>query len=123
MISEHNDRHSTVVNDRTVLSKQLTALISTFTGLLMLALPIRQRLLHRGLCANVPLYRIYVMTHYRQLRLQRAHEHNAWHAYWHQVVFSDESWFNLGTMMAAFALDAMLVNTVFQSALSNDIVD
>ncbi|GFY25322.1 transposable element Tcb2 transposase [Trichonephila clavipes] len=32
---------------------------------------------------------------YRRLRLQWAHEHRAWQADWHQVVFSDESSFNL----------------------------
>ncbi|GFS84714.1 transposable element Tc1 transposase [Trichonephila clavipes] len=31
----------------------------------------------------------------RLLRLQWAHEHRAWQADWHQVVFSDESHFNL----------------------------
>ncbi|GFT58877.1 transposable element Tc1 transposase [Trichonephila clavipes] len=31
----------------------------------------------------------------RRLRLQWAHEHRAWQADWHQVVFSDESRFNL----------------------------
>ncbi|GFW39020.1 transposable element Tcb1 transposase [Trichonephila clavipes] len=32
---------------------------------------------------------------HRWLRLQWAHEHRAWQADWHQVVFSDESRFNL----------------------------
>ncbi|GFV66549.1 uncharacterized protein TNCV_3894421 [Trichonephila clavipes] len=54
----------------------------------------------------------------RRLRLQWAHEHRTW-ADWHQVVFSDESRCQ-GTMMVAFVLDAMSMNTAFQSALSND---
>ncbi|GFT29050.1 transposable element Tc1 transposase [Trichonephila clavipes] len=33
---------------------------------------------------------------HQRLRLQWAHEHRAWHADWHQVIFSDESRFNLG---------------------------
>ncbi|GFV05859.1 transposable element Tcb2 transposase [Trichonephila clavipes] len=84
---------------------------------------IRRRLLHRGLRARVTLYRIPLTDNRRRLRLVLAHEYRAWEADWHQVVFSDESRFeNCGTMMAAFVLDAMSVNTVFQSALSNDIV-
>ncbi|GFX01953.1 hypothetical protein TNCV_371421 [Trichonephila clavipes] len=46
----------------------------------------------------------------------------AWQAVWHQVVLSDESRFNLGTMMLAFVLDTMPVSAAFQSALPNDIV-
>ncbi|GFY29858.1 transposable element Tc1 transposase [Trichonephila clavipes] len=34
-------------------------------------------------------------ANHRRLCLQWAHEHRAWHADWHQVVFSDESRFNL----------------------------
>ncbi|PRD19935.1 UNVERIFIED_CONTAM: hypothetical protein NCL1_56017 [Trichonephila clavipes] len=42
-----------------------------------------------------PLYRIPLMANLRQLHLQCAHEHKVWQADWHQVVFSDESRFNL----------------------------
>ncbi|GFT31500.1 transposable element Tcb1 transposase [Trichonephila clavipes] len=35
------------------------------------------------------------MANHRRLRLQWTHEHRAWQADWHQVVFSDESRFNL----------------------------
>ena len=35
------------------------------------------------------------MANHRRLRQQWAHEHRAWQANWHQVVFSDESRFNL----------------------------
>ncbi|GFS50854.1 transposable element Tcb1 transposase [Trichonephila clavipes] len=84
------------VNDRTASSKQLAALWSTATGVLMSAASICQRLLHRGLRTRVPLYRIPLTAIHRRLRLQWAHERRAWQAGWHQVVFSDESRFNLG---------------------------
>ncbi|GFU78220.1 transposable element Tcb2 transposase [Trichonephila clavipes] len=45
-------------NDRTASSRQLVASWCTATGVLMLASSIRRRLLHRGLRATVPLYRI-----------------------------------------------------------------
>ncbi|GFV46303.1 transposable element Tcb2 transposase [Trichonephila clavipes] len=61
----------------------------------MSASSIRRCLLHRGLRARVPLDRIPLTANHRQLRLQWAHEHRAWQADWHQVVFSDESRFNL----------------------------
>ncbi|GFT97187.1 transposable element Tc1 transposase [Trichonephila clavipes] len=61
----------------------------------MSASSIRRRLLHRGLRAKVPYYRIPLMANHRRLRLQWAHEHRNWQADWHQVVFSDESRFNL----------------------------
>ena len=83
------------VNGCTASSKQLTARWSTATCVLMSVLSIRQRLLHRGLRARVPLYRIPLMAKYRRLRLQQAHEHRVWQADWHQIVFSDESRFNL----------------------------
>ncbi|GFX41805.1 transposable element Tcb2 transposase [Trichonephila clavipes] len=60
---------------------------------------------------------------HQHLRLQWDHEHRAWQADWHQVVFSDELRFNFcKTTMATFVLDAMPVIAAFQSALSNDIV-
>ncbi|GFY11260.1 transposable element Tcb1 transposase [Trichonephila clavipes] len=57
---------------------------------------IRRRLLHRGLRARVPLYKIPLTANHRRLQLQWAHEHRAWQADWYQVVFSDESRFNFG---------------------------
>ncbi|GFV50700.1 transposable element Tcb2 transposase [Trichonephila clavipes] len=61
----------------------------------MSASAIRRRLLHRGLRARVPLYRIPLTANHRRLRLQWAHEQKAWQAAWHQVAFSDESCFTL----------------------------
>ncbi|GFX06071.1 transposable element Tc1 transposase [Trichonephila clavipes] len=95
--SVRDDRHllRMAVNDRTASSRQLKARWSTATGVLMPASSIRRRLLHRGLGARVPLYRIPLAANQRRLRLQWAHEHRAWQADWHQVIFSDESCFNL----------------------------
>ncbi|GFV63038.1 transposable element Tcb2 transposase [Trichonephila clavipes] len=61
----------------------------------MSASSIRRRQLHRGLRARVHLYKIPLTVNLRRLRLQWAHEHRAWQADWLQVVFSDESLFNL----------------------------
>ncbi|GFW30035.1 transposable element Tc1 transposase [Trichonephila clavipes] len=95
--SAFDDRHQLrmVMNDRTASSRQLAARWSTATSVLMSAPSIRRCLLHRGLRARVPLYRIPLMANYRRLSLHWAHEHRAWQADWHQVVFSNESRFNL----------------------------
>ncbi|GFW43035.1 transposable element Tc1 transposase [Trichonephila clavipes] len=81
------------VNDRTASSRQLAARWSIATGVLMSASSIRRRLLHRRLFARVSLHWISLTANHRCL--QRAHEHRAWQIDWHQVVFSDESRFNL----------------------------
>ncbi|GFT33685.1 transposable element Tc1 transposase [Trichonephila clavipes] len=47
------------------------------------------------IACKVPLYKIPLTAHLRRLRLQWADEHRAWQANWLQVVFSDESLFNL----------------------------
>nr|XP_042910796.1 uncharacterized protein LOC107441252 [Parasteatoda tepidariorum] len=85
------------VNDRTASSRQLAAHWSTATGVQLSASSIRRRLLRRGLRARVPLYRIPLTADHRRLRRQWALEHRDWRADWHQVVFSDESRFNLWT--------------------------
>ncbi|GFT71799.1 transposable element Tcb2 transposase [Trichonephila clavipes] len=92
MTSARDNRHMLrmAVKDRTASSWQLAARWSTATGVLMSASLIRQPLLHRGLCVRVPLYRIPSRQNHRRLRLQWVHEHRAWQADWHQVVFSDE---------------------------------
>lgn len=97
--SERDDRHllRMAVNDRTASSRQLAAHWSTATGVQLSASSIRRRLLRRGLRARVPLYRIPLTANHRRLRRQWALEHRDWRADWHQVVFSDESRFNLWT--------------------------
>ncbi|GFU51840.1 transposable element Tcb2 transposase [Trichonephila clavipes] len=67
----------------------------TATSVLMPDSSIRRRLMYRGLRARVPSYRIPLTANHRWLRLQWAHEHRAWQADWHQVIFSDELRFNL----------------------------
>ena len=61
----------------------------------MSATSIHRYLLHRGLSANEFLYRILLTANRRWLRLQWTFEHRTWETDWHQVVFSDESRFNL----------------------------
>ncbi|GFV56368.1 transposable element Tc1 transposase [Trichonephila clavipes] len=97
MSSARDDQHLILmaVNNRTASSRQLVTRWSNVTVVLMLASSIRRRLLHRGLRARIPLYRIPLTANHQRLRLQRAHEHRAWRADCHQVVFSDESRFNL----------------------------
>ncbi|GFT45921.1 uncharacterized protein TNCV_2250591 [Trichonephila clavipes] len=80
-----DDRHllRMEVNDCIASSRHLVACWFTATGVLMSASSIRRRLLHRGLRARVPLYRILLKVNHRRLRLQWAHEHRAWQADWH----------------------------------------
>ncbi|GFX82102.1 transposable element Tcb1 transposase [Trichonephila clavipes] len=76
------------------------------------------RRLARDPCpARVPLYRDLLTANHR--RLQWAHQHRAWQADWHQVVFSDESRFNFWDHDGRIRV--MPVNAAFQRALSNDI--
>ncbi|GFY29402.1 transposable element Tc1 transposase [Trichonephila clavipes] len=71
--------------DRTASSRQLAA-----TRVSLCASSIRRRLLQRGLRARIPL-----TQNHRRLRLHWANVHRNWRADWQQVVFSDESRFNL----------------------------
>ena len=61
----------------------------------MSALSVRRRLLHRGLRARVPLYRIPLMTNHRRLHLQWAHEHKVLQAGFAPSCLSNKSHFNL----------------------------
>ncbi|GFT38050.1 transposable element Tc1 transposase [Trichonephila clavipes] len=78
-------------SDRTASSRQLAAQWSTATGVSLCASSIQRRLLQRGLRARIPLY----TQNHHHLRLQWANVHRSWRADWKQVVFSDESRFNL----------------------------
>ncbi|GFU20505.1 transposable element Tc1 transposase [Trichonephila clavipes] len=64
-----------VVNDRTDSSRQLAARLSTATGVLMSVSSMRRHLLHRGLRARVPLYRIPLKANHRRLQESRV---NLW---------------------------------------------
>ena len=83
------------MNDSTPSSRQLSARWSSAIGVLKSASSVCRRLLHRGLRARVPLCRIPLTANHNRLRLLRAHKHRARQADWHQVVFSNESRFNL----------------------------
>ncbi|GFW94471.1 transposable element Tc1 transposase [Trichonephila clavipes] len=72
LTSTCNDRHllRMAVKERTYSSRQVAARWSTATGVLMPTSSIRRRLLHRGLRARVPLYRIPLTANHRRLCLQ-----------------------------------------------------
>ncbi|GFT78124.1 transposable element Tc1 transposase [Trichonephila clavipes] len=59
------------VNDSTASSRQFAARRCTATGVLLSASSIRQRLLHHGLRAKVPLYRILFTSNHRRLHESR----------------------------------------------------
>ena len=79
-------------------------------------------LLHRGLSARVPLYNISLTGNHSQLRLLLAYEYRVWQTNWYQVVFYMNLASVCGTMMVAFVLSAIRVNSAFHNVLSNDIV-
>ncbi|GFT86884.1 transposable element Tc1 transposase [Trichonephila clavipes] len=81
--------------DRTAFSRQLAAQWSTATRVSLCASSIRRRLLQRGLRTRIPLCRIPLTQNHRRLRLHWANAHRSWRADWQQVVFSDNSRFNL----------------------------
>ncbi|GFV36243.1 transposable element Tcb2 transposase [Trichonephila clavipes] len=90
---EHRTTIKTSKGGRNVT--QLAECWSIATGILMTALSNRLRLLHHGLRVRVPSHRIPLTTNHRWLLLQWAHEHRVWQADLLQVVFSDESRFNV----------------------------
>ncbi|GFW67513.1 transposable element Tc1 transposase [Trichonephila clavipes] len=81
--------------DHTASSRQLAAQWSTATRVALCASSIPRRLLQRGLRARIPLYRIPLAQNHRRLRLHWANVHRSWRADRQQVLFSDESRFNL----------------------------
>ncbi|GFW63336.1 transposable element Tc1 transposase [Trichonephila clavipes] len=96
--SARNDRHllRIALKDRTDSSRMLAARWFTATGVLMSASSFHRRLLHDRFCAMVPLYRIPFTGNHRGLRMQWFPEHRTWQGVWRQVIFSDDSRFNLG---------------------------
>lgn len=95
--SMNDDRHLVrmTLTDRRASSRLLAAHWSTALGVSLSASSVRLRLLHRGLRARIPLYRIPLKQNDRCRWLQRAHEHRDWREGWQQCGFSDESCFNL----------------------------
>lgn len=92
-----DDRHLVrmAVTDRTASSTVLARRWSTATGVNMSASTVRRRLLRAGLVARMPLRRLPLTRNHQRLRLQWARERRHWRAEWQNVVFSDESRFNL----------------------------
>ncbi|GFU63942.1 HTH_Tnp_Tc3_2 domain-containing protein [Trichonephila clavipes] len=111
-----------VVNDGTASSKQVAARWSTATGVLMSATSIRRRLLHRGLRARVPLYRIPSRQTIDGYVCNGLMSTEPGKLIGTKLSFQMNHASICRTMMAASMLDSMPVNVAFQNALSNDIV-
>ncbi|GFS96691.1 uncharacterized protein TNCV_4754041 [Trichonephila clavipes] len=110
------------VNDRTASSRQLAARWSTATGVLMAASSIRRRLLHRGLCARVSLYRLPSRQTIDGCVCNGLMSTESGKLMGTKLSFQMNHAAIWGILMAAFVLDAMPVKAAFQRALSNDIV-
>ncbi|PSN31409.1 hypothetical protein C0J52_25475 [Blattella germanica] len=90
-----DDRHLVrmAVTDRTDSSTVLSRRWNTATGLGMSASTVR--LLRAGLVARMPLRRFPLSRDHQRLKLQWVRERRHWRAEWQNVVFSDESRFNM----------------------------
>ena len=97
MTTGRDDRHIVrmVGTDRTASSTVLSPRWSTAAGLDLSASRVRRRLLRAGLVARMPLRRLPLSRDHQPLRLQWARERHHWRAEWRNVVFSDESHFNM----------------------------
>lgn len=91
------DRHlyRMAITDRTATSTTLAQQWNTVTSHSMSASSVRRRLVQRGLIARRPLLRLPLTLDNRRLRHLWGVEHRHWRAEWQQVIFSDESRFNL----------------------------
>ena len=92
-----DDRHLVrmAVTDRTVSSTMLSRRWSTATDLDLSVSTVRHCLLSAGLVACMPLRRLPLSRDHQCLRLQWAHKRRHWRAEWQNVVFLDESHFNM----------------------------
>ena len=81
--------------DLTASSTVLSQRWSTATGFDLSALTVCYHLLRAGLVACMPLRRLPLSRDYQCLRLQWACEHRHWCVEQQNVVFSDESHFNI----------------------------
>ena len=97
MTTARDDRHLVrmAMTDCTASSTVLNRCWSTVMGLDLSASTVCRRLLMVGLAARMPLRQFSLSTDHQCLRLQRARERHHWHAEWQNVVFSDESCFNM----------------------------
>ncbi|GFX37248.1 HTH_Tnp_Tc3_2 domain-containing protein [Trichonephila clavipes] len=109
------------VNLRTASFRQLAARWSTATGVLMSASSIRRRLLHSGLLARVPLYRILLTANHRRLVCNGIMSTEPGKLIDTKLSFQMNHASICGTMKATFLLYAMPVYAAFQSALLKDI--
>ena len=83
------------VTDRTVSSTVLSRRWSTATGLDLSPSTVRRRLLRAGLVARMTLPWLPLSRDHQRLRLQWTRERRHWRAEWRNVVFPDESRFNM----------------------------
>ena len=92
-----NGRHLVrmAITDRTASSTVLARRWSTATGVDLSASTVRRCLLRARLVARMPLRRLPLSRNHKRLRLQWACERHRWRAEWQNVVFLDESRFNL----------------------------
>ena len=97
MTTARDDRHFVrmVVTDRTASSTLLSRRWSTATGLHLPASTVRRHLTRAGIVARLSLGRLPLLRDHQRLRLQRARERRHWRDEWRNVVFSDESRFNM----------------------------
>ncbi|GFU49750.1 transposable element Tcb2 transposase [Trichonephila clavipes] len=107
---------------KTISGRRKVARRSTATGLPMSASSIRRRLLHRGLHARVPLYRIPSRQTIDGCVCNGLMSTEPGKLIGTKLSFQMNHASISGAMMAAFVSDALPVNAAFQSALSNDIV-
>ena len=92
-----DDRHLVrkAVTDHAASSTVLSQRWSIATGLNLSASTVRRRLLRDGLVARMPLRWLPLSRDHQRLRLQWERERCHWRAEWRNVVFSDESRFNM----------------------------
>ena len=109
-----DDRHlvCTAVMDRTASCIVLSRHWSTAMGLDLSASTVRHCLLRAALVARMPLRRLPLSRDHQCLRLQWACERSHWHDEWRNVVFSDESRFNMSYNDAAYVFNATQVNAI-----------
>ena len=84
-----------VVSDRTASSTVLSRHWSTATGLDLPASRERHHLLRTGLVARMPLRQLPLSRDRQRLRLQWTGERRHWRTEWRNIVFLDESCFNM----------------------------
>ena len=97
MTTARDDHHLVrmAVTDRTASSTVLSRRWSTATGLDLSASTVRCRLLRAGLVTRIPLRRLPLSRDHQRHRLKWARVRGHWRAEWRNVVFSDESRFNV----------------------------